>query len=164
MSNQLLITYRDASFVVAAFDRIVLAITEGDARAEGIGGWKACVELMARSYPDGIGIVFVIGETAIVPSGAVRATANEFFATLEGKTRIMATVIEGSGFATATKRAAFTLISKASIGKVPSKVHPGVLSACEWLVSEGKKLGLVTPPAAQLAGALAGMPRPSARG
>jgi hypothetical protein len=155
------IAFRDASFVVAFMDRLVVAITEGDATLAAIDAWDKNIEMASRAYPDGIGVFFVVGESAVIPSGIVRARADELFKKLGGKVKVMATVIEGGGFATAAKRAAFTLISSASIGSVRLKVLADVSKGAEWLAAEAPRAKLKCPEAAAISAFVGQLERPS---
>jgi hypothetical protein len=162
MAEPAMITFRDESFVISLYERMLVAITEGDATIAALDAWKASVDLLARSYPDGIGLFFIIGATAQIPIGGVRTRASDLFKSLPSRARLMATVIEGSGFSTAAKRAAFALISKDAIGTVPGKVFGETLPACEWVASEGSRVGLPCPRPIELLRFVSALPRPSA--
>jgi hypothetical protein len=116
-----------------------------------------------RRFSAGLTHDFRIAENAVVPTGEALTRAKDLFQSLGGKLKAMVTVIEGSGFATATKRAAFTFISKTTIGKMPTKVFGEIPAACEWLATEGSKQGLTCPKPTDLWQYAASLPRPSSK-
>jgi hypothetical protein len=154
------IAFRDSSFVVGYIGEVVVAITEGDATLEAVDAWGKQIDMIGRAYPGGVLMLFVVGESAVVPSGPGRARANELFKSMKGTVRALSTAIEGVGFASATKRAAFTLISQGAIRNLASKVHGDVDSACAWLTGEAAKGRLACPPLEDLKAAVRSMPRP----
>jgi hypothetical protein len=154
------IAFRDSSFVISYLDQVLVSITEGDATLEAVDAWSKHVEMGGRAYPGGVLLLFVIGDTAVVPSGPVRARANEMFRSIKGSVRIMSTAVEGIGFATATKRAAFALISRGSLGAVPTKVHGDIGSAANWLAAEAATLGIRCASGPDIAKFARALPRP----
>jgi len=156
------IAFQDSSFVISFHENVLVAITEGDGTLEAVDAWGKQIELGGRAYPSGLALLFIIGDSAVVPSGPVRALATEMFKTMQGTVRVMSTAIEGSGFATATKRAAYTLISQGTIRRIPTKVHGDIDTACSWLEAEAKKAVIPSPSAKDLAAFTKGLPRPSA--
>jgi hypothetical protein len=163
MSDRALIANRDSSFVISFHERVLVAITDGHGTLPGINTWRSNTEMLARTYPDGIGMFFVVSPGAHVPVGEVRTRANDLFTWIQGRVKVLAAVIEGSGFGTAAKRAAFALIVNASIGKVPLKVFSEIPAACDWMAAEAAKVGLPCPRPPDLWKFVLDLPRPTGR-
>ena len=108
------------------------------------------VALAARAGPGGIGMLFVVPKTSETPDGPVRTAAGKMFEGLRDHLRVVATQIEGTGFAAATKRSIFTWATSNMLGKTPIKTFGGLAEATVWLAAQCAAQNVACPPAAVL--------------
>jgi hypothetical protein len=68
------------------------------------------------------------------------------FRSVKGRLKVVGGVMEGEGFAAATKRGVLSLLVSMATGVVKTKVFSSVGPACDWLAEQSKVTGVCPPP------------------
>jgi hypothetical protein len=100
--------------------------------------------------PGGFGLVLLLPEAAGPPEGEAREMATQMFRAVKGRLKVMAAVLEGSGFAAAAKRSVLTVLVNVAIGSARLKVVSDVVSGCHWMAHQAKVAALSCPTSADL--------------
>jgi hypothetical protein len=144
--------------LVATHGALLISVVNGETPPEEMDLLAAEMRGAARRSVTGMAFLFVVSSGAHHPSGAVRQRYVQALKDIQPKLKAFAAVIEGSGFATATKRSIFTMLTSHFLGKVPLKVFADTSSACAWLTKQSEVKSLELPTTATLTAFIASLP------
>ncbi len=152
------IVLQESNFIAATLGVLVVAVVDGLTAPEQMDSLATQMRASARLHAGGIAFLFIIRDSAALPPTSVRQRFEKMMREMQGKLKLLAVVIEGSGFASAAKRSVFTMISAQIVGKISLKVFAASPKACAWLAGMSATQALELPPAATLAAFAAGLP------
>jgi hypothetical protein len=158
------IVLTESNFILASYGAVEIGVVDGPTSVDQINAFVTHLRSGGQRNPNGFALMFIIRAGAQLPSAEVRSRFELGIRAQKGKLKVLVGVIEGSGFATATKRSVFTMIATTGLmGHLNVKVLADVPKACAWLAAEGPALGVPAPPAGELAAFAAKLPETTDR-
>jgi hypothetical protein len=148
----------ESNLVVATYGPIAACAVDGLTSVAQMDVMAHALKGAARANADGIAFVFVVRQTSLLPTPEVRARFASTLAALQGEVKLLAAIIEGSGFGASAKRSVFTMVISHMIGKITLKVFADPHGAAPWVVAEAVRSGLKTPPELAIAKFVANLP------
>jgi hypothetical protein len=133
------------------FDSVCVATALAPATSAMIAEVNAgLVEAVRRNRERGFALLLYIGQGSDPPTGPARQAAEEMFSALRGTAKVVAVMMEGTGFVAAAKRSVLTWLTHRMIKEAPMKTFNDLSAASEWLVAKCKELKLPAPTSAAL--------------
>jgi hypothetical protein len=146
-----IVLHRAPDMVVTLEQGVCIATADAPATQVVIAALREALnEAARRSGARGFAHLMRIGEGSHAPTGPARDDAAAMFDSLRGQLRVMAVVMQGSGFVASAKRSVLTWLTSRILGETPVKVVNQPPEACDWLVAKCRELGLACPPSTAL--------------
>jgi hypothetical protein len=145
------VVHRTPDLVIVIEQGMCVVTALGPATLELIGAMRAGLEEAGRRNRErGYALLLYIGERSDPPAGPAREAANAMFSAQHGSLRVMAAVMEGSGFMASAKRSVLTWLAQRMTGDAPVKTFHQLAPASNWLVSKCTELAIATSTSAKL--------------
>jgi hypothetical protein len=90
-------------------------------------------ESVDREHPEGVSVIYLIGEMAGLPTAEARAGVKELMARFSHRRACLAVVIQGDGFWLSAMRGAITGVRMLVPAKFPMGIFGHVEDVVEWL-------------------------------
>jgi hypothetical protein len=136
--------------LVALYGDVCVVVPGAVAGVEDIFKIRTGIFEAIKRRSAGLALLFIIAEKAAPPTGQARDAAAQMFEDFAARVVGLGVVLEGSGFAAATKRGVITWLVKPLVGKTPLKTFSGMVEASEWLELRSKEKKLTCPTAEEL--------------
>jgi len=120
-------------FLIASWRNVLFRTGSGDPNAEHMAELHQCAAGLIAEYPEGIGFMLWLYDTAALPDGAGRSRGNEMFKDIGPKLQGFAAVVEGRGFWASAARSVLTGFSIVSRGGYSMKTFAAAHEAGDWL-------------------------------
>ena len=152
---------QEANFLLATHGPVAIIVVDGLTTIEQAGAMGDLVRATVQRHPGCCALLFIVRDGAAIPNAEVRQRFQRTVRSAQGKLKLLAAVIEGTGFAAASKRSIFTMVVSSLMGPVAVKVFPDPPKACVWLATEGRGGGVAVS-ATELSAYVATLPSTAA--
>lgn len=153
---------QESNLVIATYGSIVACAVDGLTYVAQMETLDKALKAALRGNPEGIAFVFVVRQTSLLPTPEVRARFAGILAALQGEVKMLAAIIEGTGFGASAKRSVFTMVISHMIGKITLKVFADPPGAAAWVAAEAARRKLKVPPESVIARFVLGLPATTA--
>jgi hypothetical protein len=148
----------ESNLVIATCGSIVACAVDGLTLVPQMDTMAKALKAAARANPDGVAFVFVVRQSSSLPTPDVRARFAATLAALQGEVKMLAAIIEGTGFGASAKRSVFTMVISHIIGKITLKVFADPPGAAAWIAAEATRRQLKVPTESVISRFVASLP------